>query len=96
MTKKATAAMQAAELRRRLRKLLHDQLDTVLNGMTTEDGKDISVCDSMLLRAMQGYGFDVQVSSRHPSDPKAMPAETVQAGPALGLVRDEPQPESGA
>ena len=85
-----SGARATAKLRRNLRKLLHEQLDSVLNGDTLEDGVTMSVMDSMVLRALQGFGFNVRVHALHPNDPAitAQAPETVAPGPAVGLVRD--------
>lgn len=90
MAKPKTPTTLTAVARRRLRKLLHDDLDKLLNGMTTEDdGTVMTVLDSMTMRAISGYGFNVRVHSLHPdqTERKEAPA-TVEPGPPIGLVRD--------
>ncbi len=80
-----------AVARRRLWKMLHDDLDKLLNGSTTEeDGTVMTVLDSMTMRAVAGYGFNVRVHSLHPSqttERKEAPA-TVEPGAPIGLVRE--------
>jgi hypothetical protein len=86
MAKKQT---YAAVAKRRLRQMLHDQLDALLNGETLEDGKTISVLDSMVVRAVNGYGFNVRVHSLHPDQTQRVEAQgTVEPGAAVGLVRE--------
>lgn len=84
-----TTAHQA--MRKKLRGHLHDQLDALLNGTTKEDdGAEMLVLDSMTMRALAGYGFNVRVHSLHPDQTQRQEApETVTPGPAVGLVRDE-------
>ena len=79
-----------AVARRRLRKLLHADLDKLLNGTTTEDdGTVMTVLDSMTLRAVAGYGFNVRVHSLHPDQTTRLEAPgTVSPGPQVGLIRD--------
>lgn len=91
MAKPQKPSTLTAVARRRLRKLLHDDLDKLLNGMTTEDdGTEMTVLDSMTMRAVAGYGFNVRVHSLHPDQTtrKEAPA-TVAPGPQVGLVRDD-------
>lgn len=87
----APLKQSTAALRRSLRKTLHGQLDAILNGMTDEDGVRMGVIDSMVLRALRGFGFNVRVHALHPNDPnlKAVSSApgTVERGPALGLKR---------
>lgn len=91
---KKTVSSRNAEARRRLRKLLHDDLDRGLNGMTIEnDGTEMTTLDSMTMRALEGFGFSVRVHSLPPNQlaegVKEAPG-TVQPGPQIGLVREDP------
>lgn len=90
MAKPQKPSTLTAVARRRLRKLLHDDLDKLLNGMTKEDdGTELTVLDSMVMRAVAGYGFNVRVHSLHPSQTTRLEAPaTVEPGPQVGLVRD--------
>ena len=82
-------ATYRAHAKRRLRQMLHNDLDALLNGDTEEDGVTMSVLDSMVNRALAGFGFNVRVHSIHPSQTTKVEAPgTVEAGPALGVVRD--------
>jgi hypothetical protein len=88
MPKAKKPTTYTAMAKRRLRKLLHDKLDILLNGETEEDGVTVSVLDSMVAAAVQGYGFDVHVQSRRMSGPESLvPPGTVEPGPQVGLVR---------
>jgi hypothetical protein len=75
--------------KRKLRQMLHDQLDAMLNGDTEEEGHRVTVLDSMLVRAYEGYGFNVSVDSQHPD--QLIKADnrprTVAQGAQVGLVR---------
>lgn len=77
-------------MRKRLRKVLHADLDKLLNGLTTEEsGAEMTVLDSMTIRALAGYGFNVRVHSLHPDQTTRQEAPgTVEPGPQVGLVRD--------
>jgi len=76
-------------VRARLRKHLHAQLDALLNGRTEEDGKTLTVIDSMTARAIEGFYFNVRVHSLHPSQTTVKEAEgTVKAGPEIGLTKE--------
>lgn len=78
-----------AKAKLRLRQMLHDDLDRLLNGDTEEDGKQMSVLDSMVQRALAGFGFNVRVHSLHPDQTTKLEAgATVKAGASLGLVRE--------
>ena len=80
-----------AKAKQRLRQMLHDQLDAILNGDTEEAGQVMPVIDSMVMRAVAGYGFNVRVHSLHPDQTTKLEAgATVEPGPAVGLVRDVP------
>jgi hypothetical protein len=89
MAKATKPRTYTATAKQRLRRLLHSQLDALLNGDTVEGGATISVLDSMVLRALQGFGFNVRVHSLHPDQTTKVEAPgTVAPGPAVGLVRD--------
>jgi hypothetical protein len=78
-----------ATTKRRLRQHLHDQLDALLNGDTDEGGRQMPVLESMALRAMQGFYFNVRVHSLHPDQTQKQEAKgTVEPGAAVGLVRE--------
>lgn len=84
--------------RRKFRQMLHDQLDAMLNGMTTDvdpetgaDGKPMTVFDSMLMRSAVGYGFNVRVHSLSPEETQQHREAPATVDPArLKLERDEP------
>lgn len=54
----------------RLRTVLHEQLDQLLNG-TVDDGKPTPVITSLAHRALLGFGFTVRVDTVQPSDIEA-------------------------
>ena len=90
---KKTSTLNAVA-RKRLRKFLHDQLDAMLNGETVEnDGTKMSTLDSMTMRALEGFGFNVRVHSLPPGQLEGVGAVkeapgTVEQGPQIGLVRE--------
>lgn len=78
-----------AKAKQRLRQVLHDDLDRLLNGDTEEDGQRMSVLDSMVMRALAGYGFNVRVHSLHPDQTTRLEAgATVNPRASVGLVRE--------
>jgi hypothetical protein len=81
-----------AKARKRLRQMLHDDLDRMLNGETVEnDGTKMTTLDSMTMRALEGFGFNVRVHSLSPEQIAAGVTEapgTVEPGTPLGLVRE--------
>lgn len=84
-----------AKAKRRLRQMLHDDLDKMLNGETVEnDGTKMTTLESMTMRALQGFGFNVRVHALPPESltagVKEAPA-TVEPGAQLGLVREDPK-----
>lgn len=91
MPKKMSPTKFNTVIRKRTRQHLHDQLDALLNGQTTEDdGEVMSVLDSMVKRALAGYGFNVRVHTLHPAQTETVKEApgTVVAGPQVSLVRD--------
>ena len=94
MAKPKTVSDRNAKARKRLRRHLHDQLDAMLNGETVEnDGTKMSTLDSMTMRALEGFGFNVRVHSLPPGQLEGDGAlkeapGTVEQGPQIGLVRE--------
>lgn len=83
------ARTATAVFKRRLKQMLHNQLDAILNGETQEEGVTMSALEGMTLRAMRGFAFNVSVSSLHPNQTKPVePEPTVKPGAALGIVRE--------
>ena len=88
MPKRKTRTTYTAVAKRRLRQMLHADLDRMLNGETVEDGVTMTTLDSMVGRALEGFGFNVRVHALHPSQTERREAPaTVEPGPQVGLVR---------
>lgn len=51
----------------RLRTVLHEQLDSLLDGTTEEDGVATPVLTSLAKRALIGFGFTVRIDTVQPA-----------------------------
>jgi len=63
-----------SQLRAKMRRALHAQLDANLNLTSTlPDGSQGTVLDDLCVRSLHGYGVAIDLSCRHPAQPGTTP-----------------------
>lgn len=73
------------QVRRAVRKELHDYLDMMLRcEVQAPNGDAISMLDDCCVRALLGFGFAISISCKHPEQPD-VPAQDIT--PSIELKR---------
>jgi len=73
------------QVRRAVRKELHDYLDMMLRcEVQAPNGDTITMLDDCCVRAVMGFGFSVAISCKHPDQPE-VPAQDIT--PMVELAR---------